>query len=384
MTKAHDPHGIRALRSNSLRPDVPLPPKVSIRVVRALLEIVERCCTASPRALLHALGLDDSRCAQDDLLPRSTGYRICELAIAHAHTHDPAIGLHWTHRQRHDAFSLLSHVIAHAPTLRHALEALSELHPLFSQTMSFQIKEDFNKVTLLSDGARGASLIVQRFIAETMIAGLNRIVLSFDSRAHMQVVSFEHAAPDYLEEYVHVFQGTVHFEQPFTGLVFDRSLLKTPSRHQDAEVFSALISVARTRIVQRSLREPLWQRVHDFIEQHATSDPDHLAMPVVARVFDMSPRTLRRRLKAEGKPYPKLLSDARCAAAKELLADDQRTLKEAAAMLGFARPEGFHRAFKRWTGITPTDYRVFRCSQEAAAAWETKSTAPSAGASTAR
>ena len=80
-------------------------------------------------------------------------------------------------------------------------------------------------------------------------------------------------------------------------------------------------------------------------------------MANAARRLGMSERSLRRRLAAEGTSYREVVRVALEAKAGRLLRDPARSIKETAAALGFADTAAFHRAFKRWTGVTPLEYR---------------------------
>ena len=71
----------------------------------------------------------------------------------------------------------------------------------------------------------------------------------------------------------------------------------------------------------------------------------------------MSGRTLQRRLRDEGVLFNELLDAARFTAAKAYLAQRDVAGAEVAYLLGFAEPSSFNHAFKRWSGLTPTEYR---------------------------
>ncbi len=71
----------------------------------------------------------------------------------------------------------------------------------------------------------------------------------------------------------------------------------------------------------------------------------------------MSPRTLQRRLREQGVVFNDVLDAMRLRAAKSYLARGDVAGAEVAYLLGFAEPSSFNRAFKRWSGQTPTEYR---------------------------
>src|SRR5262249_48691500 len=100
---------------------------------------------------------------------------------------------------------------------------------------------------------------------------------------------------------------------------------------------------------------PYALRVREFLVQQGS--PRRIDMETVARALGLSVRSLRRRLASEGKPYSAVENDALAIVAKHLLRDKQRTIHETAYEMGFSDTTTFHRAFKRWTGTTPSAYR---------------------------
>jgi AraC-like DNA-binding protein len=81
---------------------------------------------------------------------------------------------------------------------------------------------------------------------------------------------------------------------------------------------------------------------------------------VVAQTLHLSQRTLQRRLQEEGTSYQQLLDDTRRELAEQYLGQVDLTLLEVAYLLGFADPSNFFRAFRRWFGETPGEYRSRR------------------------
>jgi AraC-like DNA-binding protein len=71
----------------------------------------------------------------------------------------------------------------------------------------------------------------------------------------------------------------------------------------------------------------------------------------------MSARTLQRRLAAEGVSYQELLEDARKEAAGRYMTESTLAIGEIAYLVGYSEPAPFHRAFKRWYGMTPEAFR---------------------------
>lgn len=78
----------------------------------------------------------------------------------------------------------------------------------------------------------------------------------------------------------------------------------------------------------------------------------------IACAMNVSSRTLQRKLKEEKTSFSDLLQDTRLQLAQKYLAQPQRSVVEIAYMLGFSEPSTFSRAFKRWTGQAPAEYRA--------------------------
>ena len=72
--------------------------------------------------------------------------------------------------------------------------------------------------------------------------------------------------------------------------------------------------------------------------------------------FKLPVRTLQRRLKMEGTTYKKLLEEIRKELAKQFLYKKTATIEEIAQFLGYAEASAFRRAFKRWTGVVPSNF----------------------------
>ncbi len=85
----------------------------------------------------------------------------------------------------------------------------------------------------------------------------------------------------------------------------------------------------------------------------------------------MSERILHRRLADEGENFQSLVTRSRREAAEALLSDDRHSLVEVAFLTGFSDQSSFQRAFKGWTGQTPTTYRTTLAARSAGHALRT-------------
>ena len=156
-----------------------------------------------------------------------------------------------------------------------------------------------------------------------------------------------------------------------------RSLDRAPLRFH-AEEFALVFSRVDLETPLPSANEALAQ-LHDrfageYLARFSTSRITHLTRQTlcrllpqgepkrerVAQALHLSQRTLQRRLQEEGTSYQQLLDDTRRDMAEQYLQQPGLTLLEVAYLLGFADPSNFFRAFRRWFGCTPNEYRARR------------------------
>ncbi|HKP62521.1 MAG TPA: AraC family transcriptional regulator [Polyangiales bacterium] len=326
---------------------------VSTRVLRNLVDCAASA-GVSPAGLLRGAGLD-AECLQalDARLPRAKLHQCVALALDL--TSDPAFGLHSIERLSSDALDPLAGLVAHAASLQQALGSIQDFRRLLGDQASFRVYEDSGKVFVKCARLADEPPRVQRFMAEVCLGGLYLTIRRFRATAHVDLVAFEYGAPDYQQEYARVFEGRARFEQPFTGLCFDAALLAAPAPQPDAELHQALRVFATRRIAQLTDKLPYSARVLDVLVWRRP--PRDVSMEDTAKLLGLSARSLRRHLSAEGRSYNELVHEALALVAKTYLLDERRTVMETAHELGFADNTSFHRAFKRWTGLTPCEYR---------------------------
>lgn len=329
---------------------------VSTVLVWTLLEAVERTGAARDR-LFSVAGVDPTLVASaDGRLPLQTYDAL--LAAALEVTGDEALGLHYGEVASGGAAGVIANLIEQARTLRDGIESLVRFHRLITDRPVWRLVETDGSATLLFDPEPGAPRCL-RIRCESTMTGLFRMVRAFAPDARPDVVCFEHPAPSYVAEYVRIFDGAARFEQPFTGIVFDRRLLDSSPGYRDPELRAVIESQAERRLVRLENKKNHTEQVRDYLAQRPPAE--YHDMVRTARALGISVRSLRRRLSEEGSSYSDLVEDALGALAKRLL-EDGRPIEDAAYEMGFSTPSAFHRAFKRWAKTTPAEYRKARAS----------------------
>ena len=133
------------------------------------------------------------------------------------------------------------------------------------------------------------------------------------------------------------------------------AVLERPLLAQNRDLFAYLDRHAQA-LQQKLDRAPsLAFRVRELlVERLRDGEPDQ---PSIARALGLSERTLQRRLSEENASFASLVDEVRADLARLYLGDPKLAIFEIAFLLGYSEPSAFNRAFKRWTGQSPSEFR---------------------------
>ncbi|CAM3738329.1 AraC family transcriptional regulator [Parendozoicomonas haliclonae] len=147
----------------------------------------------------------------------------------------------------------------------------------------------------------------------------------------------------------------VRMGQKENSFCFSAELLKRPVCQSHPLVKQQVRTVADQALKQLGT-VGLQGQVQKLLADHL-----HWGREQVADALHLSPRHLSRRLSAEGCSFKQLQEQSRCQVAMEKLCNSSLTSKQLAELLGFNDESAFARAFRRWTGHSPREYRCVRC-----------------------
>lgn len=172
----------------------------------------------------------------------------------------------------------------------------------------------------------------------------------------MAEVVFDFDEPERLQSWQEIFRCPVRFNGERSMMCFEPGVLDSPNV-QNEQALSVFLKSAPYRLIVPSYYD------HRLSDRVLALFGDDFTRPLpsaeaVSRQLGVSISTLRRQLKEEGSSFQTLKDDCRRAAALQYLASNELSLAEVSGLLGFDETSAFFRAFKRWTGQTPSQYRA--------------------------
>jgi len=165
---------------------------------------------------------------------------------------------------------------------------------------------------------------------------------------------FVHAAPADLREHEAVFRCPLEFDAPFNDLEFSHEDALRPFVHADAMLHTMFERQARRVLERLPEVSTLAGRVRDQVQR--TLAGGDCSFSAIARALRLSPRTLQRHLADEGQSYAAIVDSLRRELSEYYLRR-RMSIAEVSFLLGYAEPAAFHRAFKRWWGVSPEQFR---------------------------
>jgi AraC-like DNA-binding protein len=167
-------------------------------------------------------------------------------------------------------------------------------------------------------------------------------------------VHLKQAKPAYAHAYSHYFKCPIHFNSSENYYAFDSKLLYHPLAQSEPET-ARIYGNQCAKICLQLARNSTFS---DVVRNHILSSPREIfTLETIAERINMTARTVQRKLSAEGTSYKDILEDVRRNLAIEYLQSTTFTIEEIAVRLGYSDSSSFCHAYKRWTGVNPSDLR---------------------------
>jgi AraC-like DNA-binding protein len=332
---------------------------VSMSWVNSVLSAAQHCGVGRD-ALLKAAGISVAD-LQRDRWPVDHITRLWRAA-ARA-TGDPGFGLKAGSLVGPASFNVVGYLLQSVPTLRQAIAAVQKYQRLISDGGRLQMIVGPQASWLVYHPRQGELPFSPHQIEAVLAAAVALARWTTGSFSRPLRVQFSQPALGPLAGYHAVFQCPVEFDQAFSGVLIDNAVLDAPLPQADAQLARLHQQYAAARLAALSPPEALVEQLRRWIDSQLQGQVPTRSR--AAQALGLTPRTLARRMQQQGLDFSGLVDQARRDAAMSAVAESTRALADIGQSLGFAEPSTFWRAFKRWTGMTPLQWRQQAANPEA-------------------
>ncbi len=283
--------------------------------------------------------------------PTSNINRIWKLAVKA--TGDPCFGLNVAERVLPTTFHALGYSLWASSTLRSVFQRLVRYYRLVADAAELTIEKNETDSRLV------AYVLFPGLAYETQDAGVACIVticrVLYKPDFHPISIALTRPEPETPHKFREFFNAPVRFSAGEIAIVMRNDDLDAPLPGSNPELAQYNDQVAMECLARLDRERIVTQVYAQLIKQLPAGEPTE---EKIAQALHMSLRSLQRKLNEEGTSYRGILDNTRAELAAGYLKQSHLSLSEIAFLLGFSDSSNFSRAFKRWTGLAPTNYRA--------------------------
>ncbi|WP_439888027.1 AraC family transcriptional regulator [Pseudomonas sp. MBLB4123] len=257
-------------------------------------------------------------------------------------------------RSRRGTFAMMCHAIIHCRSLGKALARGALFYGLLPEAPGIRLEREGDWVRLSVDDSRLWD--PEHFLVESLLVIWHRLgSWLIGQRIRLEEASFAYAEPAHAGEYQLLFPGRRRFGAASSGLLFHARYLAMPLLQDERTLKQFLEHSPADLLARPDGGDSLSGQIRRLLGRDCARWAD---LDGIAQQLHMSPQTLRRHLREEGSSFQQLKDQLRRDLAIYQLGRDELSIQQIAEQLGFSEPSAFHRAFKKWTGLTPGAYRA--------------------------
>jgi AraC-like DNA-binding protein len=326
-----------------------IPAKAAEKIARAAASL-----GVEPTRLYEAAGFDPA--LLDDPDSRVPFAQIVKLYEEAARlSGDDAFGLHVGEQVDPTVFDVLGYSVINSPTFGDALDRVVRYNSLWTNGSGFTVEHDKSLTTVTYAYFEPIPGERRQDCEMTLaaLAVLGRRVTNTEWAA--REVRFQHARPADTGEHDRIFRCPLRFNAPANELVFDSAYLDLRIVKADPNLCAVLDRHAGELLAKYPREDSFLERVRAIMKNEFKGGEASLER--IAEQVGLSSRTLQRKLHELGTSHQELLDQMRKELAMRYLREPEMAICEVAYLLGFSESSALHRAFKRWTGKTPSEFR---------------------------
>jgi len=266
---------------------------------------------------------------------------------------DEALGW-FSRRLPWGSYGMLCRASLTSPDLDVAIKRWCRHHRLLTDDVLLQLRVANGKATVEIEECRDLGTF-REFCLVSCLRFLHGFACwAIDSRIPLHEATFPFPSPAHASAYPLMFTGKLHFDAPRASFSFDAHYLALPLLRNENALRTMLKRALPLTVLQYRRDRLLSQRVRELL--HGRQGEFSTAEALASRL-NLSSRTLHRQLREEGVSLQSLKDQVRQETAIEQLRRTHKSIKQIAVSAGFQNEKSFSRAFRGWTGLTPTAFR---------------------------
>ena len=324
---------------------------IPIQQVLVLLEGAKRS-GLSTELLLQECGIDVSLLKQHEARVDKKSFIHLMLAVMR-HTEDEFMGFGEGRVSKPGTFSMMAHAVINCASLEKAILRGAKFYELFNYSI-------FSRLVIEDDEATLRYMVrekvdFQSYVLEAVIfLSIRFLSWLIGQQIVPKKICFDFPCEDD-GDFASQFSCPVFYNQSHTAIVLDKRYMQMPLVQNSLSLSKFLRSSLQELMDGDIESASLNARIRSIIsKEFGNNFPD---FSVICEKLNMTPQTLRRRLKDENTSYQEIKDSIRKDASIFYLSKHELTIDEIAMLMGFSEASSFHRAFKKWTGKTPSVYR---------------------------
>ncbi|WP_304636367.1 MULTISPECIES: AraC family transcriptional regulator [Pseudoalteromonas] len=327
------------------------PDLIRASALHGYIELIESKLV-NPDALFSRVGLDRKQLQDaNNFVQYQQLIQLLELTAKELNL--PYFGLELGRWQSLNILGSVGYLMGNCDTLEMALKNLTKYYHVHQNSADLLLEVDQDYVKLSFFVRTSLKVSVYHGADLALSVGVNLLKQLTDDQIKLHRLELPHSCDENPSVYRQALGQVPVFNCAHTAVVFEKKYLKLPIKNSDKQLFSILSQQLGQPADTK--RENIADHVEVLIKQYLLHE--EFGVNLIAEKLSMSARSLQRHLTKHDTTFRELVDDVRCNLAHQYLTESSLSLSNISDILSFSNYSEFTRAFKRWYGIPPKDYR---------------------------